>query len=183
MTLLAAFQVLLHRYSGQEDFAIGSPIAGRTRAELEGLVGLLRQHACHARRPFGRAPDSAIASPGQTDGDRGVHHQDLPFERVVSIAHPNRDKSRSPLFQVMFVLQNAPTVSPASTDLSLSPLALESETSKFDLTLFAAEVAEGLRLTMEYSTDLYDAATVDRMLSHYEASPRRHRCPSRSADP
>ena len=68
----------------------------------------------------------------------------------------------------MFVLQNAPQSPLQAPDLSLSPLALESETSKFDLTLFAADVAEGLRLTMEYSTDLYDAATVDRMLSHYE---------------
>jgi len=94
-------------------------------------------------------------------------HQDLPFERVVRIAHPDRDTSRTPLFQVMFALQNAPQSPLRAPDLSLSPLALGSETSKFDLTLFAADVAEGLRLTMEYSTDLFDAATVDRMLAHY----------------
>ena len=94
-------------------------------------------------------------------------HQDLPFERVVSIADSDRDKSRAPLFQVMFVLQNAPMPPLRSTDLSLTPLTLPSETSKFDLTLFATEVPEGLRLTMEYSTDLFDAATVDRMLARY----------------
>jgi non-ribosomal peptide synthetase component F len=94
-------------------------------------------------------------------------HQDLPFERVVSIAHSDRDKSRAPLFQVMFVLQNAPMPPLRSTHLALTPLTLPSETSKFDLTLFAAEVSGGVRLTMEYSTELFEAATVDRVLARY----------------
>jgi aspartate racemase len=86
---------------------------------------------------------------------------------VVGVAHSDRDKSRAPLFQVMFVLQNVPLHPLRSTDLTLTPITLPSETSKFDITLFATEVAEGLQLTMEYSTDLFDAATVDRMLARY----------------
>ena len=167
MTLLAAFQVLLYRLSGQEDFAVGSPIAGRTYAELESLIG------CFVNTLVMRADLSG--DPGFRQLLRRVRltaieaysHQDLPFERVVSIAHSDRDKSRAPLFQVMFVLQNAPMHPLRSTNLSLTPLTLPSETSKFDITLFATEVAEGLRLTMEYSTDLFDAATVDRMLARY----------------
>jgi len=168
MTLLAAFQVLLYRLSGQEDFAVGSPIAGRTYAELESLIG------CFVNTLVMRADLSGDLSFRQLLGRvrltaiEAYSHQDLPFERVVSIAHSDRDKSRAPLFQVMFVLQNAPMHPLRCTNLSLNPLTLPSETSKFDITLFATEVVEGLRLTMEYSTDLFDAATVDRMLARYE---------------
>jgi non-ribosomal peptide synthetase component F len=94
-------------------------------------------------------------------------HQDLPFEKLVTIAHPDRDACRTPLFQVMFALQNAPLPALRAPELLLTPLDPTSGSSKFDLTLFATEVPEGLRLTMEYSTDLFDAATVDRMLAHY----------------
>jgi len=167
MTLLAAFQVLLHRYSGQEDFAVGSPIAGRTLPELEGLIGFFVNTLVMRADLSGNPGFRHLLRRVRKTAIEAYTHQDLPFERVVSIAHPDRDTSRTPLFQVMFALQNAPQSPLRAPDLSLSPLALGSETSKFDLTLFAADVAEGLRLTMEYSTDLYDAATVDRMLAHY----------------
>jgi amino acid adenylation domain-containing protein len=167
MTLLAAFQVLLSRYSGQDDIAVGTPVAGRTRQELEGLIGLFV---------------NTIVLRGDLSGDPGFRellrrirrtaieaftHQELPFERLLTVAHRDRDASRTPLIQVMFALQNVPLPALHAPDLILTPLEQLSRTSKFDLTLFATEVPEGLRLTMEYSTDLFDAARVDRMLDHY----------------
>ncbi len=167
MTLLATFQVLLHRYTGQDDFAVGTPIAGRTRPELEGLIGLFV---------------NTLVMRGDLSGDPGFRellrrirrtaieaysHQDLPFERIVTALHCERVANRSPLVQVMFALQNAPGWTLQTPELSFTPLDLSNGTSKFDLTLFATEVPEGLRLAMEYSTDLFDAATVDRMLAHY----------------
>ena len=168
MTLLAAFQVLLHRYSAQEDFAVGSPIAGRNRPELEGLIGFFV---------------NTLVLRGDLSGDPGFRellrrvrrtaiaaytHQDVPFEKLVNIASLDRDASRTPLFQVMFALQNVPPPTLQAPELRFSSLELASGTSKFDLTLFATEVPEGLRLNMEYSTDLFDATTVDRMLTHYQ---------------
>ena len=167
MTLLAAFQVLLSRYSGKEDITVGTPIAGRTRPELEGLIG------CFVNTLVVRGDLSG--NPGFRELLRRIRrttieaytHQDLPFEKLVTIAHRDRAADRAPLFQVMFALQNVPIPSVRVPELLLTPLELPSQTSKFDLTLFATEVPEGLRLTMEYSTDLFDAARVDRMLAHY----------------
>jgi amino acid adenylation domain-containing protein len=167
MTLLAAFQVLLGRYSGQDDIAIGTPVAGRNRPELEGLIGFFV---------------NTLVMRGDLSGDPGFRqllrrirrtaieaysHQDLPFEQLVTALNRDRDPSRAPLFQVMFSLQNAPSWTLEAPELSFTPLELSTGTSKFDLTLFATEVPEGLQLTMEYSTDLFDGATVDRMLAHY----------------
>jgi amino acid adenylation domain-containing protein len=167
MTLLAAFQVLLQRYSGQDDFAVGSPIAGRTRSELENLIGffvntlILRADLAgdpSFRALIGRTREAALGA---------YTHQDLPFEQLVGVLRPDREAARSPLFQVMFVLQNAPLPALEAPDLTLELLDSASGTAKFDLTLFATEEPEGLRVKMEYSTDLFDAPTVDRMLAHF----------------
>ena len=167
MTLLTAFQVLLHRHSGQDDLAVGTPIAARTHPELEDLIGFFV---------------STLVMRGDLSGDPGFRellkrlrrtaieayaHQDLPFEKLVTVLHTHRDSSRSPLFQVMFALQNAPLPALQSPELELTPLDSTSGTSKFDLTLFAMEDPDGLRLTMEYSSDLFEPATVDRMLEHF----------------
>ncbi len=169
MTLLAAFQTLLHRYSGDEDIAVGSPIAGRNRPELEGLIGFFA---------------NTLVLRGNLSGDPGFRellrrtrraaidayaHQEIPFERVVTAMHTDRDSGRSPLFQVMFVYQNDPLPTPGSSDLTITPLETPLGTAKFDLTLFADESPEGLGLVMEYSTDLFDPATIDRMLAHFRA--------------
>src|SRR5206468_7159268 len=108
MTLLAAFQVLLHRYSGQEDFALGTPIAGRTRSELEGLVGLF-VNTLVLRAELSGDPDFRTVLRRVRRAALAAHsHQDLPFEQLVAVLHPQRDPARSPLFQVLFALQNAP---------------------------------------------------------------------------
>ena len=135
MTLLAAFKVLLPRYSGQDDIVVGSPIAGRTRAETEGLIGffvntlVLRTDLSGDptfRELLGRVREAALGA---------YAHQDLPFEKLVEELGPERSLSHTPLFQVMFLLHNAPGEDLALPELSVAPLTVEADTAKFDLTL------------------------------------------------
>jgi hypothetical protein len=168
ITLLAAFQVLLHRYSGQDDIAVGSPLAGRTRPELEGLIGFFVNTLVFRGDLSGDPSFRELLRRSRRTALAAYCHQDVPFEKLVTVLHPDRDASRTPLFQVMFALQNVPDAPLQAPDLLVTPLELASRTSKFDLTLFATEVAEGLRLVIEYSADLFDAATADRMLAHFE---------------
>jgi hypothetical protein len=167
MALLAAFQVLLHRYSGQEDFAVGSDVSGRSRSEFEGLIGLF-VNTLVLRADLKGHPGfrELLRRTRRTAIDAFAHH-DVPFERLVSALQPDRDSGRSPLFQVMFSLQSASMPALRSPEITLTPLEAQSGTAKFDLTLFAAEGPEGLNLTMEYRADLFEPATVDRMLAHY----------------
>jgi amino acid adenylation domain-containing protein len=167
MTLLAAFQVLLHRYSGQEDIAVGAPIAGRTHRETEGLIGffvntlVLRTDASGDpafRELLARVRENALAA---------YAHQDLPFEKLVEELAPARDLSRNPLFQVMFALQNAPGATLALEGLEVSRQPLEGHTAKFDLYLAVREAPSGLRMSWEFSTDLFDASTIERMARHF----------------
>jgi len=168
MTLLSAFQVLLHRYSGQGDIAVGSPIAGRTRSELEGLIGFFVNTLVMRGDLAGDPSFRELLGRTRRVALGAFAHQDLPFEKLVGELHPGRDASRTPLFQVMFVLQNAPMPFPSTSDLKLTPIDAISGTSKFDLTLFVEEYEGGLMATIEYSTDLFDAATIDRMLGHFQ---------------
>ena len=168
ITLLAAFQVLLHRYSSQEDIAVGSPIAGRTRPELEGLIGFFVNTLVLRGDLSGDPAFRELLRRVRRTAIEAYTHQDVPFEKLVSVTHADRDSSRAPLFQVMFALQNVPPPELHAPELVLTPLDLSSATSKFDLTLFATEVPEGLRLNFEYSTDLFDAATAERMLAHFQ---------------
>jgi amino acid adenylation domain-containing protein len=168
MTLLAAFQVLLHRYSGAEDIAVGTPIAGRRRAELEGLIGffantlVLRVSLADEptfREVLARVRESALSA---------YTHQDVPFEKLVEELAPQRDLSRNPLFQVSFALQNAPDTTLALQGLQASRLTLPTSNAKFDLTLTLREGAEGLRASWEYCTDLFERATIERMAGHFQ---------------
>jgi amino acid adenylation domain-containing protein len=168
MTLLAGLSALLSRYTGQDDLAVGSPIAGRTRAEVEGLIGffvntlVLRADLAGApgcRDLVARARERTLAA---------FSHQDLPFEKVVEAVAPERDTSRTPLFQVLFVLQNASAGRLELPGLTLEPLALAWEAAKFDLTLTLAETGSGLAGSWEYDRDLFDAPTVLRLAGHFE---------------
>ena len=168
MTLLAAFQTLLHRYSGQHDFVIGSPIANRNRTELEGLIGFFL-NTLALRCDLSDNPSFAeLLVRVRNVALDAYAHQDLPFEKLVEEIQPARSLSYSPLFQVMFVLQTAPAPLREFAGLTLGPFAVESETAKFDLTLSMREEAQGLRGFLEYNTDLFDAATIDRMIRHLE---------------
>jgi non-ribosomal peptide synthetase component F len=167
MALLAAFQVLLHRYSGQDDFAVGSDVAGRSRAEAEGLIGLFVNTLVLRADLRGNPGFREFLRRTRRTAIDAFAHQEVPFERLVTAPTPSRDPGRSPLFQVMFSLQNAPLPALRSPEITLTPLEAPTGATKFDLTLFAAEGPEGLDLTMEYSSDLFDPATIDRMLAHY----------------
>ena len=157
MTLLAAFKVLLYRYTGQTDFAVGSPIANRTRSELEGLIGffvntlVLRTDLSGDPRFIdflGRVRETTLGA---------FAHQDTPFEKVVEAVNPFRDMSYSPLFQVMFALQNIPRATLELPGSRLSPVEIDAGTSMFDLTLYMWEGDKGLSGSVEYNTDLFDA--------------------------
>ena len=166
MVLLAAFATLLRHYSGQDDIAIGSPTANRTRAQLEGLIGFF-VNTIVLRSDLSAAPgfESLLAQVRRATL-AAFAHQELPFEKVVFELQPERNLAVSPLFQVMFAMQNAPMGSLSLPGLTLSPFATEIGTAKFDLTLNVFEAPGGLAGSLEYNTDLFDRSTIDRMLGH-----------------
>ncbi|HVR99922.1 MAG TPA: amino acid adenylation domain-containing protein [Thermoanaerobaculia bacterium] len=167
MTLLAAFQVLLGRYSGQRDLVVGSPIAGRNRRELEGVIGFFVNTLVLRTNLSGDPALRQLLAGVRTAALDAYAHQDMPFERLVEELQPARDLSRSPLFQVAFALQNAPMAPLALPGLTLTPWASEARTAKFDLSLaFGQGPENGLAGSLEYNTDLFDGATVERMIGH-----------------
>jgi amino acid adenylation domain-containing protein len=168
MTLLAAFQTLLMRYSGQEDIAAGTPIAGRTRAETEGLIGFFVNTLVLRTDLSGQPSFVRLLARVREVTLQAYAHQELPFELLVAELQPERDLRHNPLFQVMLALQNVPLTSVSVEGLTLTPLALESETAKFDLTLTLTETEQGLRGRLEYRTDLFDAPTIARLACHFQ---------------
>ncbi|HEX8245657.1 MAG TPA: condensation domain-containing protein, partial [Longimicrobium sp.] len=166
MTLLSAFQVLLSKYSGSDDIVVGSPIAGRTRREIEELIGFfvnalaLRTDLSGDpafREVLGRVREVTLSA---------YEHQEVPFERLVAELQPERTLSHSPLFQVLFTLQTAGGAGAALPGVSVSPVEAERVSAKFDLSLVLTPTPRGLRGGLTYSTDLFDRGTVDRMLGH-----------------
>ena len=162
MTLLAGFAALLQRLTGQEDLAVGTPIAGRSRAEMEPLIGLfvntlvLRMDL--AGDPglgelLGRVRETALAA---------YAHQEVPFERLAEELAPDRDLSRPPLVQVLFALQNAPAAPLALPGLALAARAVETGTAKFELTCTLAEAEGALAGALEYRSDLFEATSIAR---------------------
>ena len=168
MTLLAAFQVLLYRYSGQEDLAVGVPIAGRSRPELEGLIGFF-VNTLVLRADLSGAPSfREHLARVRTRALEAYAHQDLPFEKLVEALAPTRDLSRNPLFQVSLVLQNTPPGELKLDGLEALPLrGLGSESAKFDLSLELTESAGRLSGSIQYATDLFEAATIERLVGHW----------------
>ncbi|MBW4564792.1 MAG: amino acid adenylation domain-containing protein [Mojavia pulchra JT2-VF2] len=168
MTLLAAFKVLLYRYTQQEDIIVGTPIANRNRAEIEGLIGFF-VNTLVLRTNLGNNPSFRELLQQVREVTLGAYaHQDLPFERLVEELQPGRDLSHSPLFQVMFVLQNATTEPIKLPELTLQELRLEKNTAKFDLTLSLSETETGLQGDLEYNTDIFNADKITRMWSHFQ---------------
>jgi len=182
MTLLAAFQTLLYRYTHQEDIAVGSPIANRNRSEIEGLIGffvnslVLRSNLSGNptfRELLGRVREVTLGA---------YSHQDLPFEKLVEELHPQRNLSHHPLFQVVFSVQNAPMSALELPGLVPSFINIDLQKTRFDLelhlwkcsedyrSLWGAnwKYSEGLRGVMVYNTDLFDKATISRILEHFK---------------
>jgi len=167
MTMLAAFAVLLQRYSGQDDIVVGSPIANRNRSEIEGLIGFFANSLVMRadvsgepsfRELLGRVREAALGA---------YEHQDLPFEKLVEELEPERDMSRNPLFQVSFAVQNAPMGALQLGGLRLDMLQLNVGTTHFDLEVHVREEAEVLNIGFIYNTDLFEGGTIERMLGHY----------------
>jgi amino acid adenylation domain-containing protein len=167
MALLAAFKVLLYRYSGQDDIVVGTPIAGRNHRELEGLIGfflntlVLRTKLSGAlsfRELLGRVRDVTLGA---------FTHQELPFEKLVQELQPKRELSRTPLFQVLMVFRNAQQSQSKVEGLTLTQLPVEAGWSNFDMTLWASESFDKLSINLEYNADLFEHLTVNRMAEHF----------------
>jgi amino acid adenylation domain-containing protein len=168
MTMLAAFEVLLSRYTGQKDILVGTPIANRNRAEVEGLIGLFA-NILPLRVRFDGDPTFRELVERVKETALGAYaHQDMPFERLVEELRPERSLSYNPLFQVMFSLQNAPRRAFQLSGLELKPLGgVTGTTAKFDLSVFLLESEDGRNGRIEYNTEIFDAETIERMLRHY----------------
>jgi non-ribosomal peptide synthetase component F/acyl carrier protein len=168
MTLLAAFQTLLYRYTNQEDICIGSPIANRNRREIEPLIGFF-VNTLVLRTDLSSNPSfqELLGRVRQVALD-AYAHQELPFEMLVEQLQPERSLSYTPLFQVMFSLENAPMEPLALSSLTLDPWEIDAGIAKFDLSVSIEETERGLKGSLEYSTDLFDAATIARTIEHFQ---------------
>jgi amino acid adenylation domain-containing protein len=168
MLLLAAFQLLLMRHTGQERISIGCPIAGREQVETEGLIGLFINTQVMYTDLSGE-PDFVELLRRVRETALGAYaNQEAPFEQLVEELQPERSLSHTPLFQVMFVLQSAEQPAVSLEGLSVEQVGVEGSTAKYDLTLSATEADGTLKGAFEYNTELFDAATVERMAGRFE---------------
>ncbi|MEH1986389.1 non-ribosomal peptide synthetase [Nostoc sp.] len=168
MTMLAAFQTLLYRYTQQEDIAVGSPIANRNRSELEGLIGFFVNSLVLRTDFSAKATFRELLNRVREITLEAYSHQDLPFEKLVEELHPERDLSYHPFFQVVFSLQNTPIETLELSGLTLSLFDFDSKTAKLDLEFHLWQDLESLKGQMVYSTDLFDDKTITRMLGHFQ---------------
>ncbi|HXM36670.1 MAG TPA: amino acid adenylation domain-containing protein, partial [Pyrinomonadaceae bacterium] len=168
MTLLAAFQTVLHCYTNQEDIVVGTPIANRTRRETEELIGFFVNTLVMRTDLSGNPSFRELLRRVREVALEAYAHQDLPFERLVEELQPERSLGNLPLFQVLFVVQNAPKSILTLPDLELEEFSFDRKTAKFDLSLYIGESAAGLTLTFEYNTDLFEKATIARMAGHFQ---------------
>src|SRR5215211_2764812 len=168
MVLLGAFQVLLSRYADQEDVAVGTPIVGRNRSETELLIGFFVNTLVMRTDLAGDPSFKEVLSRVREVCLGAYDHQDLPFEKLVEELRPERDLSRTPLFQVAFVLQNTPREALKLPNLALERQNVEGGTVKFDLSFFLFDEDEGLKGRLVYNADLFDDETIERMLGHFQ---------------
>jgi len=168
MALLAVFQTLLYRYTGQKSILVGSPIANRTQSELENIIGFFVNNLV-LRADFDDDPDFiTLLKRIRRNTLEAFAHQDLPFENLVEILQPERDMSHAPVFQVMFVMQNMPLQNMELSDVRLEAIEAKQKIAKYDLSLIAMETAQGLFAEFEYNTDLFHEQTIERLHSHLQ---------------
>jgi len=167
MTLLAAFQVLLYRYSGQDDVVVGSPVANRSRSELEPLIGFFVNTLVLRTDLSGNPTFKELLSRVRDVCLGAYSNQDLPFEKLVQELQPDRDQSRNPLFQIMFVLQNATRPLSDFAGIHTEPIEIDTGRSQCDLSLFLRERDGRLMGYFEFNTDLFDRSTIERMVGHF----------------
>jgi len=171
MTLLSAFYILLYRYSGQDDIAVGTPIANRTQAQTEALIGFFINTLVLRVNLQSNPTVKTFVQHVRRVSIEGQAHQDLPFEMLVEAIQPERSMSHSPLFQVMFILQNATGSAqdaPSDSPIRMEQIEVDAGTSTFDITVSIAEQKRGLHTSVEYCTDLFDADTIERFITNYQ---------------
>ena len=167
MTLLAAFNVLLYRHTGQDDIGIGTGIANRNRKEVEELIGFFVNTLVLRTRMAGNPEFREILRRVRDVALGAYAHQDLPFEKLVDELQPERNLSIQPLFQVMFTFHNFPLPVLELGGVTMMPMTMENKTAKFDLSLSLIDTEQGLAVGMEYSTDLFDASTIEGMVRRW----------------
>ena len=181
MTLVAAFEVLLCRWTGQDDFVVGSPIANRNRSEVEGLIGFFVNMMCLRAVVSGDPQFTELLARVKEESLRAYANQDIPFEQLMEELGVARDLSHTPLFQVTFALQNAPREALELPGLSIGPVRPNRVPVRYDLEFGLWAGAEGLTAEATYNIDLFNGATIERMLGHYRtllagivANPEQH---------
>ncbi len=167
MLLLTAFKVLLMRYSAAEDIVVGTDIAGRRHREVEGLIGFFVNQLVLRTDLSGNPTFRELLQRVREVCLGAYSHQDLPFDKLVEELQPERSLSRNPLFQVMFILQNAPRSVATSQALPLTALEVESGTSVFDLSLTMVHMQDAIGGSLRFSKDLFDAPTISRIIKHF----------------
>jgi amino acid adenylation domain-containing protein len=168
MTLLSAFYVFLYRYTGQEDLVVGAPIANRNRREIEDLIGFFVNTLVMRTQVSNELTFRELLAKVREVSLEAYAHQDVPFEKLVEELQPERNLSHSPLFQVVFHLQNALTEELCLADLSISAIKSEARQAKYDLVLSAFEAEDGLKAVLNYNTDLFEPGTIARMAMHFQ---------------
>lgn len=168
MKLLTTFQILLCRYSGQEDIVVGTPIANRTHVDVENLIGFFINTLALRIDLRGGPSFSTLLQRVRSTVLDAYQHQDVPFEQVVNAVQKERDLAYAPLCQVMFQLQNLSQQALELTDITLKTIEIESTTSKFDISLTMSENEQGLSGEFEYNSDLFDQDTIVRMATHFQ---------------
>ncbi|MBD1837880.1 non-ribosomal peptide synthetase [Coleofasciculus sp. FACHB-501] len=168
MTLLAAFQTLLHRYTSQDDIIVGTDVANRTQVETESLIGFFVNILVLRTDMRGNPSFRELLKRVRDITLKAYVHQDLPFEKLVEELRPERNLSRTPLFQVLFVMQNTPVSTLEVLGLTLTPIEVEGGTAKFDLVLFVSETKNGIVGSWKYNADLFDADAIARLSAHFE---------------
>ncbi|HEV2844900.1 MAG TPA: condensation domain-containing protein, partial [Thermoanaerobaculia bacterium] len=169
MVLLGGFELLMSRLSGQGDFAVGSPIAGRTRPEVEGLIGFFLNSLALRTDLAGDPTFGELLARVRETALDAYAHQDVPFEKLLEELRPERDLSRTPLFQVFFNMLNLPTAEASLPGLALEPFDFFEAEAKFDLTLYVAEAADGIVLDLVYNRDLFDGGRMEELLRQYSS--------------
>ena len=168
ITLLAAFNALLYRYTGQNDIAVGCPIANRRYVELERLIGFFANTLVFRNSLSGNPTFRELIARVREVALGAYEHQDVPFEKLVDELQPDRDLSRNPLFQVTFQLRNFPRQLVQPLEITAEPFELRSGIAKFDLSLAMTDDEDGLKTEIEYNPDLFEPATITRILGHFQ---------------
>ncbi|MDI5962214.1 non-ribosomal peptide synthetase [Streptantibioticus silvisoli] len=170
MTLLSVFQLLLSKYSGQQDIAVGTPIAGRNRVEIEDMIGFFVNTLVMRTDLSGDPTFTELLERAKDTALGAYDHQDLPFERLVEELAPERDLSRNPLVQTMFVVQNMPDADGWDLPgLTVEPVTVQAQDAKFDFTFYVTEAADrSFEGMIVYSTDLFERATMERLAGHFQ---------------